>query len=98
MNEQPAPLARLSALAAHLEAHRLDVELAASRLLVRNPEAPACCPEAGRDSLADAIGCRTRIEDGGALWFYTSWQEPIAEAHRITDALAVIKGYLAARS
>ena len=88
----------LSALAVCLKAHGFDVELTTRGLVVSNPEADACCPDAGRRHLADTITCRPYEADGGRAWFFTSWQQPIAEADRITDALIAIKGYLAGRA
>ncbi|SPT58548.1 hypothetical protein [Actinomadura madurae] len=41
------------------------------------------------------ITCRPH-KDEGRYWFFTSWQQPIAESERITDALVMIKGYLGA--
>ncbi|MFD0685918.1 hypothetical protein [Actinomadura fibrosa] len=84
---------RLAALAAHLAAHRLDVDLTGRGLRVSDPRAPGCCEHA-REA-ADTITCRARAEDDGALWFYTSWQEPIAQADRVTEATVFILGYLA---
>ncbi|QKG23551.1 hypothetical protein [Actinomadura verrucosospora] len=83
----------LAALAAHLSAHRLTVELTSRGLRVANPDAPGCCAEVGRAS--DLITCRARPEDFGAAWFWTSWGEPIARADRLTDAAVFVRGYLA---
>lgn len=82
----------LAALAAHLSAHRLTVELTSRGLRVANPDAPGCCTEVGHAS--DLITCRPRPEDFGDAWFWTSWGEPIARADRITDAAVFIRGYL----
>ncbi|MFI0485654.1 hypothetical protein [Actinomadura sp. 9N215] len=84
----------LAALGAHLSARRLglEVELTASGLRVVNPDVPGCCSEVGR--LSDVVTCRPRSEDGERDWFFTSWNEPVAEAGRITDAALFIVGYL----
>lgn len=92
MADRTIPDDRLAALGAHLSARRLDVELTARGLRVRNPGAPGCCPDAATPS--DVITCRPRPEDGGRRWFFTSWNEPIAEAARVTDAAVFIAGYL----
>ncbi|MWA01522.1 hypothetical protein F8568_014265 [Actinomadura sp. LD22] len=81
----------LAALAAHLSAHRLTVELTSRGLRVANPDVPGCCAE----TRSDLITCRARPEDFGNAWFWTSWGEPIARADRVTDAAVVIRGYLA---
>lgn len=86
--------ARLAALGTHLKAHGFDVELTGRGLTVGNASAVGCCPDVA--VRADTITCRRRAGDGGRLWFLTSWQEPIAEADRITDAVTRIKGYLGA--
>ncbi|MGI5324780.1 hypothetical protein [Actinomadura nitritigenes] len=46
----------LAALAAHLSAHRLAVELTSRGLRVANPDVAGCCAEVGRAS--DLITCR----------------------------------------
>ncbi|MFC4052865.1 hypothetical protein ACFOY4_24520 [Actinomadura syzygii] len=83
---------RLAALGAHLSARRLDVELTSRGLRVENAGTPGCCEDVPIPS--DVINCRTRVEDGGRPWFFTSWNEPIAEAGRVTDAAVFILGYL----
>lgn len=88
------PQARLAALAAHLTAHRYKVELTGRGLHVVNPQATGCCAES--PVRADLITCHRRASDGGRLWYVTSWQQPIAEADRITDAITMIKSYLGA--
>jgi hypothetical protein len=60
---------------------------------VTDPHAAGCCAEVAHP--ADTITCRARPEDGGRMWFWTSWGEPIAEADRITDASVVILRNLA---
>ncbi|TDD79218.1 hypothetical protein E1293_24005 [Actinomadura darangshiensis] len=84
------PEVRLAALAAHLAARKLDVELGSKGLRVANPQVKGCCsPHA-----TDTIACRTRDEDAGRLWYFTSWGEPIAPADRVTDAAVFVLGYL----
>ncbi|TDB91491.1 hypothetical protein E1264_01480 [Actinomadura sp. KC216] len=92
MANRTVPQERLAALGAHLSARRLEVELTTRGLSVKNPDVPGCCPEVGR--LSDVITCRPRVEDDARLWFYTSWNEPVAEAGHITDAAVFIVGYL----
>jgi hypothetical protein len=86
---------RLAALGAHLSAHGLTVELTSRGLRVKNPEVRGCCPE--NPTLSDLIGCRARADDGGRLWFFTGWAEPIAPADQVTEAVVTIKGYLSDR-
>ncbi|MFV2172630.1 hypothetical protein ACFHW2_13760 [Actinomadura sp. LOL_016] len=59
------------------------------------PGIGGCCDDASVP--ADVITCRPRPEDGGRRWFWTSWNEPIAEADRIVEATTFVLGYLAAR-
>ena len=87
------PDAPLAALGAYLGARRLEVELTARGLRVANPDAPRCCADASAPS--DLVTCRPRPDDAGRAWFYTSWNEPIAEADRIVEATTFILGYLA---
>lgn len=84
----------LNALAMHIKAHGFTVELIAGGLIVRNPRAPGCCES--QAMAGDTITCRPHQGDGRRYWFFTSWQQPIAEADRITDALVIVKGYLGA--
>jgi hypothetical protein len=79
---------RLAALGAYLKPHGFVTELGAKGLVVRHPQ--------HRD-VADTITCRPREDDGGRLWFFTSWQEPLAEADRLFDVVTQIKGYLVKR-
>ncbi|WP_143220762.1 hypothetical protein [Actinomadura sp. CNU-125] len=89
---QPDPLA---VLGAHLGARRLDVELTAHGLRVSNPGVGGCCDDAS--VLGDVITCRPRPDDGGRHWFWTSCNEPIAEADRIVEATTFVLAYLARR-
>ncbi|WP_433325986.1 hypothetical protein [Spirillospora sp. CA-294931] len=89
---EPDPLA---ALGAHLGARGFTVELTREGLQVTNPRVAGCCAEVPH--VGDTITCRAREEDGGRLWFWTSWGDPIAPADRITDATMVILGNLADR-
>ncbi|RAY16737.1 hypothetical protein DPM19_00765 [Actinomadura craniellae] len=89
------PRARLAALAEPVQAHGFVVRLLREGLAVRNPHAADCCDEGGR--MSDLITCRRHPGDAGRYWFFTSWQEPIAEADRVMDAITRIKGYLTPR-
>jgi hypothetical protein len=77
-----------------LSAKGFTVDLQAGGLKVTNPEVTGCCEDVRRAS--DTITCRKRDSDGGRLWLWTSWGEPIAEADHITDATTAVMGYLAA--
>ncbi|MWA00651.1 hypothetical protein F8568_009725 [Actinomadura sp. LD22] len=85
---------RLQALAMHLKAHGFAVETVAGGLIVRNMSRAGCC--ANQKTAGDTITCRPYQADSGRYWYFTSWQQPIAETERITDALVMIKGYLGA--
>ena len=82
----------LAALGAHLSARRLKVDLTANGLKVENPQVRGCCAEVRNAS--DTITCRRRPEDFDRVWFFTSWQEPIAPADEIADAALYVLGYL----
>jgi hypothetical protein len=71
------------------------VNLTAHGLHVQNPEVPGCCDAA--EHPADTITCRTRPDDGGRMWFHSSWGAPIAEADRITDAALAVRSVLSGR-
>lgn len=90
----PTAATRLNALAAHLGAiPGLESRITGRGLLVRNPGRPGCCEETpfGR---SDRITCERRSEDGGALWYFTSWGEPISPADDVVGASVRIRGYL----
>jgi hypothetical protein len=95
MEERTTAHDRLAALGAHLSARDLTVEPTKRGLRVTNPQVAGCCAEVS--VAGDLITCRTRPEYRGVLWYYTSWQEPIAAADNITDATMAILGYLAKR-
>lgn len=86
--------ARLVRLAAHLAAHRLEVDLTANGLVVSEPETTANCSGAAPENqrIWDTITCRQRDVDGGCLWFFDSAGEPITEADYVVDAVVVIVG------
>jgi hypothetical protein len=84
------PLARL---AAFLGGQGLKAEMTERGLKVVDPEIAGCCSA----HAADMVTCRPRPEDGGRLWFWTSWGEPIAEADHIADAGLIIRTNLARR-
>lgn len=87
---------RLKALGMHLKAHGFTVDYVAGGLVVHNTTSTgrSCCGAEGVSG--DTITCRPHDKDEGRYWFFTSWQQPIAESERITDALVMIKGYLGA--
>lgn len=97
-HESPAveSYVRLKALEMHLRAHGFTTHHVAGGLVVRNTTSTArtCC--GARGVAGDTVTCRPHEEDGNRYWFFTSWQQPIAESERITDALVMIKGYLGA--
>ncbi|TYK50871.1 hypothetical protein [Actinomadura decatromicini] len=95
-HESPAveSYVRLRALEMHLRAHGFATQMVAGSLVVRNMTARSLCGSAG--VAGDVIACRPHEDDEGRYWFFTSWQQPIAESDRITDALVTIKGYLGA--
>ncbi|WP_131738365.1 hypothetical protein [Actinomadura roseirufa] len=86
--EHPDAYARLGALMSRLHAYGLETVLQRRKLIVVNPEASGCCDDVPR--LADTVTCRPRRDDGGRLWFWTSWGEPIAEANHIVDAALTV--------
>ncbi|MFC5749530.1 hypothetical protein [Actinomadura rugatobispora] len=86
----PDPLAPL---AGFLAGQGLKTELTDKGLKVVNPKIAGCCSA----HAADTITCRPRTDDGGRLWFFTSWGEPIAEPHHIADAALFIRANLARR-
>ncbi|TDD60234.1 hypothetical protein E1298_46165 [Actinomadura rubrisoli] len=88
----PHAYPRLAALQSRLETYRLEMILQASSLIVINPRGTGCTARYTR--LADTITCCPRQDDGGRLWFFTSWNDPIAEAERVVDAAVAIAGYL----
>jgi hypothetical protein len=71
----------------------LKAELTDKGLKVVNPQIAGCCSA----HAADTITCRPRTDDGGRMWFWTSWGAPIAEAHQIPDAALIIRTNLARR-
>ncbi|MFA1544797.1 hypothetical protein [Actinomadura chokoriensis] len=95
-HESPAveSYVRLQVLGMHLRAHRFTIHHVAGGLVVRNMTPTARSRYGAGEVPSDTITCRPREEDGGRYWYYTSWQQSIAEAERITDALVMIKGYL----
>lgn len=93
------PIARaqagLGALMHRLDVYDLDVRITPEGLLVTNPFKNGCCPDNPEPS--DTITCRPRLDDDRRLWFFTSWQHPIAEADRVVDAAVFIAAMLGAR-
>ncbi|TMR42112.1 hypothetical protein [Actinomadura geliboluensis] len=97
-HESPAveSYVRLKALGMHLMAHSFTVQYVAGGLVVRNLTSTARSVCGARGVSGDTITCRPHERDEGRYWFFTSWQQPIAESERITDALVMIKSYLGA--
>jgi hypothetical protein len=89
------PKAHLNALGMNLRGFGYEVEFAATHLVVRNP-ARGCPDQSGEsdEGAADTITCRPREDDGGRLWYFTSWNQPIAEADHYVVALTTIRAYL----
>lgn len=90
MARHTSPSDRLAMLAAHLSAHGYETEPAADGLVVRGPTARGCCGI----HPAMVVLCEPRADDGGRLWFITSWRQPLAEHDQITQAVTAIKGLL----
>ncbi|MBE1537072.1 hypothetical protein [Actinomadura algeriensis] len=95
MTDRAIPEQCLTALAAHLSARRLKVELTACGLRVDNPEVPGCCPEASPATVT--LTCRTRLDDESRLWFFGPSHEPVAEAEQSMNAVTWVLGRLALR-
>ncbi|GAA4059327.1 hypothetical protein [Actinomadura miaoliensis] len=93
MHERRAETDPLGLLAMQLSAGDLLVKPTARGLRVTEPQVDGCRAEGAAAGVV--VTCRPRLEDGGALWFYTSRQEPIAPADNVTDAVVAIRGYLA---
>ncbi|MFC5184355.1 hypothetical protein [Actinomadura harenae] len=89
--EVRGPLARrdrLVALDANLRGLGLTTGLSNTSVLVLAPD---------RAGAEVRIVCRERPSDGDALWFWDDASgAPLAEAHRVTDAVVAIRGLLAA--
>lgn len=95
-NEAVESYVRLKALGMHLRAHGFSVGQVAGGLVVRNMTSTARTCSGAVGVTGDTITCRPHEADEGRYWFFTSWQQPIAESEQITDALVMIKGYLGA--
>src|SRR5690606_717369 len=86
----PDSRARLDALGTVLRAHGLTAWMTPDGLHVENPDADGCCtPHPCAVLLAEARG-----DDGGRLWYVTSYREPLAEADRVTDAVMAVRSLL----
>ncbi|MQY05834.1 hypothetical protein [Actinomadura macrotermitis] len=86
----PERKAPLEALGMVLRAHKLQARMNPDGLHVLNPHVDGCCGP----HPSDVVSVRPREDDGGRLWFYTSWGHPFAEADRITDAVLTLKELL----
>jgi hypothetical protein len=91
VSEVPTTVRSLAALSVRLEACGLHTELTASGLRVTNPNVPGCCQEVEHPS--DLIKCHSR-QGYATPWFWTSWRDPLAPAHRLDDALVRVRAYL----
>lgn len=85
--QHPHAYSRLASLRAVLAGKGFETRLTESSLVVLAPADHGPRP-------ADTITCRERPDDGGKLWFFTSWNAPISEADHTTDAAVVIAGNL----
>ncbi|MDL4813388.1 hypothetical protein [Actinomadura opuntiae] len=86
----PESRARLEALGVVLRVYRLRASMTEEGLRVVNRGAAGCCAA----QVADLITVAAREDDGGRLWFFTSWRYPVAEVERVVDAVMVIRGLL----
>ncbi|MGC4956160.1 hypothetical protein ACLQ2P_23305 [Actinomadura citrea] len=84
-------VAGLAALREHMTVRGFEVEFDGSSLTVKAALDGAGVPRAVK------ITCKARGSDGGRLWFWTHWGEPLAEAGDITGAEVALVGLLAAR-
>ena len=91
LSEAPTIASSLAALAVRLEAYGLVAELTPYGVRVINPKVSGCCKEVPHP--CDLIKCHSRQGHDGP-WFWTSWREPLAPAHRPDDALIRIRAYL----
>ncbi|MFB4302121.1 hypothetical protein [Actinomadura sp. NTSP31] len=73
-----------------LRVYRLQASMTDDGLRVVNREAAGCCAA----HPADLITVGAREDDGGRMWFFTSWRYPVAEVERVVDAVMVIRGLL----
>ncbi|WP_433469557.1 hypothetical protein [Spirillospora sp. CA-128828] len=91
MAEKPVPAySHLARLQTALDAKGFETRLGGSSLIMI---APAIEGESGPRP-ADTVVCRARDSDGGRMWFWTSWGEPITKAEDLTGAAVIIAGYL----
>lgn len=69
---------RLAALRERLASYNVEMRLEMGALIV--------IARTGRPRPADVVTCQERRDDGGTLWFFTSWGDPIAGADDVVDA------------
>ncbi|MEW2356265.1 hypothetical protein [Spirillospora sp. NPDC029432] len=93
MGDRTTETGPLAVLGDFLTACGFTVERDAGGLRVSNPQVRGCCTV-----VSDTVTCRERAEDGGRMWFWTSWGWPIAPADRVTDAALRVLEYLGERS
>ncbi|GAA2130284.1 hypothetical protein [Actinomadura napierensis] len=86
----PESRARLEALGVVLRVYGLQASMTEDGLRVVNRAVAGCCAA----HPADLISVGAREDDGGRLWFFTSWRHPVAEVERVVDAVMVIRGLL----
>ncbi|MGK5555223.1 hypothetical protein ACSNOI_26760 [Actinomadura kijaniata] len=79
----------LEVLAGELTTRGLVAELARGGLRVSNPTVADCCGA----HPSTVITCRDRW-DLNAIWFYTSWGEPLAPVTRPVDAARAVRRWL----
>ncbi|WP_344268646.1 hypothetical protein [Actinomadura napierensis] len=86
-----------------LRAHKIRARMTPDGLHVSNPDAQGCgvgrpgAWQCGADHPSDLLILRSREDDGGRPWFYTSWGHAIAEAHQICNAVTALKSLLNGR-
>lgn len=86
----PDSKARLDALGTVLRAHGLQAWLTPDGLQVENPGAGGCCTV----HPCAVVVAEPRQDDGGRVWYLTTWRYPLAEADRVTDAVTAVKTLL----
>lgn len=86
----PDRIALLEALGTVLRVAGFHAVMSPRGLEVENPNTSGCC--GGHPSTVVIVA--PREDDGGRLWFVTTWRYPLAEASRIPDALTALTGLL----
>ncbi|WP_131741249.1 hypothetical protein [Actinomadura roseirufa] len=91
--EHPDAYARLGALMTRLHVHGMTTVLQRRSLIVINARGDG---EGDPAQPSDTLTCGPREDDGGRLWFFGAWGNPIAEAGDIVGAAVVLTGKLQA--